>query len=98
MELIISNSINSIKDHKKANKRICDLLEMVWSDESSFESGAKFCPTIPPLSPPSCQVDVYVKKVLAVFLITQTTTWHACRDLCDNNVMCDYFKWKVKTT
>ena len=26
---------------------------------------------------------------------TKTTTWEACRDLCNTNEKCEYFKWKV---
>ena len=91
--------INSPKDHNKKNKRTCYTLEMDWTTDPSFESGKKFCPTATTeATPPSCKDDVFTKKSLTVFMNNQTSTWHACRDLCNTNNMCEYFKWKVRTT
>ena len=72
-------------------------MELDWTTGTGFESGKKFCPTATTqATPPSCKVDEFAKKILVVFMSTQTTTWHACRDLCDTNAMCEYFKWKVR--
>ena len=91
------STANSIKDNTKENKRWCYLLEMVWNTDSSFESGSKFCP-MPTNedSQPNCQVDTFAKKNLLELENTETATWNACRDLCNTNADCDFFKWKVK--
>ena len=80
-----------MQDHKKENQRWCYLMEIVWTTNSIFESGKKFCPT-PTTAPPSCKVDVIAKKILSFPLTTQTLTWHACRDLCNTDQNCEYFK------
>ena len=84
---------NSMQDHNDGNDRVCKLLEMVWTTKDGFESGKKFCPSETP--PPNCQDGVYIPKNFEVSIDSPTITWHACRDLCDTNDDCEYFKWKV---
>ena len=84
---------NSLKDHQNGNNRVCKLLEMVWTTKDGFESGKKFCPT--ETTPPNCKNEVYAPKKLVVSISNPTTTWHACRDFCDADNDCEYFKWKV---
>ena len=86
-----------MQNHQKKNQRLCYLLEMVWTNNNIFESGRKFCPTLT-TAPPSCKVDSIAKKSLAFPLTTQTPTWNACRDLCNEDENCEYFKWKVEIT
>ena len=67
---------------------------MVWTVNNIFESGRKFCPMMTTVQS-ICKVNVIAKKILAFPLTTQTPTWHACRDLCNTDERCEYFKWKV---
>ena len=77
----------------KISTKECSLSEMLWTTDLNFESGKKFCPT--ETTPPSCKNAVYVPKKLLVSINSPTTTWHACRDFCDADNDCEYFKWKV---
>ena len=86
---------NSLKDHQYGNKRVCKLLEMVWTTKDGFESGKKFCPSPTTEDDPNCKVDVFAKRPLLIFKKSQSSTWHACRDLCNQKAGCEYFKWKV---
>ena len=69
---------------------------MVWTTDNRFESGEKFCPMATNEDiQPTCQVDTFAKKNLLDLENTETATWQACRDLCNTNDNCDFFKWKV---
>ena len=86
---------NSMKDHKNGKNRVCKLLEMVWTTISNFESGKKFCPTQTTGASKDCKNGFSPKKVLSIFKKTKTSTWHECRNLCNEKAKCEYFKWKV---
>ena len=76
-------------------KRVCQLLEMVWNPNNNYESGEQFCPTQTNGTGKACNHGFFPQKVLVVFKKTKTTTWHECRNLCNEKDTCDYFKWKV---
>ena len=74
------------------NGKVCQLIEMIWTTQNSFESGKKFCLT---KTTGECRNGFFPRKILVVFKKTKTSTWHECRRLCDEKEKCDYFKWKV---
>ena len=69
-------------------------MKMVWTINSNYDSGKKFCPTS---TFQNCNIGFFPKKVLKV-LKKNKMTWDACRDLCNEQDSCDYFKWKVYST
>ena len=90
-----------MQDHKKEKKRFCQLLDVMWTTDSTatyFESGKKFCPTPTTGAGQNCKIGFFAKKQLNIFKKIITTTWQACRDLCNGKGKCNYFKWKVKST
>ena len=79
-------------------------MKMVWTIQNNlngqvfFDSGKKFCPTSAKVQ--NCNIGSFLKegkKGLNV-LKKNKTKWHECRDLCNKEDNCDYFKWKVHMT
>ena len=56
-------------------------------------------PTIPstPGTGPACVEEEIPQKVKFYEKIRSVETWEDCRDACNADTRCDYFKWKVST-
>ena len=75
-------------------------MEVVWTwsnlnGQGYFDSGKKFCPTS---TVQNCNIGSFLKEGKKGIMVSKKnkTTWGECRDLCNNEDDCDYFKWKVQ--